>query len=183
MENKRLFIGVPISENVREKTIPLLNSLSEIAADMNLVAPQNLHFTIKYLGDVDKSKVNEIKEKLNSIEQNKFTISLQNVGVFPSFDRINVIWIGAEGKEFIPLMKKVNEQLDYIRKNDHKEEIPHLTIARVKTGRNKHLLQEWVKQNQDNEFGEMIVDKIVLYKSELRPEGPVYSVVGEFYLK
>ena len=183
MENKRLFIGVPISENVREKTIPLLNSLSEIAADMNLVAPQNLHFTIKYLGDVDKSKVNEIKEKLNSIEQNKFTISLQNVGVFPSFDRINVIWIGAEGKEFIPLMKKVNEQLDYIRKNDHKEEIPHLTIARVKTGRNRELLQKWLQENQNNEFGEMEINKIILYKSELTPKGLVYTVLEEFPLQ
>tara|TARA_Y100000310_G_C20412617_1_gene682766 strand:+ start:205 stop:741 length:537 start_codon:yes stop_codon:yes gene_type:complete len=176
----RLFIGVPISNNVRERIIPLLNSLKEIDANLNIVPPGNLHFTVKYLGETNEEK--EVKKKLKTIQNKKFSIKLKSVSVFPSLDRINVIWIGAEG-DFIPLMKEVNQELDHIRKNDHPEEVPHLTIARVKTGRNRELLQKWLQENQNNEFGEMEINKIILYKSELTPKGLVYTVLEEFPLQ
>ena len=106
--NRRLFVGIPLSKRI--KVISLLNSLREVDADMNLVSSQNLHFTVKYLAEVDESKILEIKDKLNSIKQIFFTISLKKVGVFPSLARMNVIWIGVEGQEFISLIKKVNEK-------------------------------------------------------------------------
>ena len=79
-------------------------------------------------------------------------------------------------------MKKITTKLDYIRKDVH-EEVPHLTIARMKSGRNKEQLKEALQQVEHREFGSMIVEKIILYESELTPEGPVYTIVGEFPLQ
>lgn len=179
----RLFVGVPVSEEIRERILPLINSLGKVGADLNLVPLHNLHFTVKFLGETDKTA--EIREKLAKIvsAQKSFTISLKQVGVFPSLERINVIWVGTEGENFIPLMKETEKELNYIRKNEFATEVPHLTIARVRSGRKKWELQEWVKSNKNTDFGEMEVKKVVLYESELMPEGPVYIVVEEFKLK
>ena len=181
---KRLFVAVPVSEKVRDRIKPVVDELSKTGADLKLVSLSHLHFTLKFLGEVDEKKILEIKKKLAGISERtkKFAITIKDVGVFPSLERINVVWIGVEGSLLVSLMKAVNHELNYIKKNGHEEEVAHLTIARVKTGRNKKELQEFVKKNEKKEFGKMTVDKLILYESELTKEGPVYKVVGEFGL-
>lgn len=181
----RVFIGVPVSEEIKEKIKPLIESLKATGADLNLVSLKNLHFTVKFLGEVSSAnEVEEIKDKLSKIHFKKFDLKLETVGVFPSLERMNVVWIGIKSgsNELVGLMKKVNGELYYIRKNEH-EEIPHLTIARVKTGKNKEKLQEFIKSAEHGKFGSMTVDKLILYKSDLTPEGPVYSELSVFNLR
>lgn len=181
---KRLFVAVPVSKEIKEKVRILLDSLNEVDADLNLVSLENLHFTLKFLGGVEESKINEVKDKLNSIVKNtkKIRIGVGQVGVFPSLDRINVIWVGCSGTKFVSLATKINSALNFVREDDHDEVIPHLTIARVKSRKGKEELQKFVNIHKNEELGSMIVDKIILYSSELTPEGPVYSVGGEFFL-
>ncbi len=176
---KRLFIAVPISEEVKKKIKLLILELQESGADLKLVSMENLHFTLKFLGDVDESKISEIVEKLSLLKQDSFSISLRGVGAFPSLERINVIWVGIESVELIPLMKKINHSLNYLRKEEH-EKTPHLTIARVKSGKDKEKLQKSVEKYKKTLFGEMRVDKIVLFESELGKEGPKYTLIKEF---
>ncbi len=180
---KRLFVGVPVSDEVRKRVKSIYENLKETGADLKFVSLENLHLTVKFLGDVEEGRIPSIIKILNALQQKKFTISLKNVGVFPSFDRIKVIWIGMEGKEFLPLMRGVNEKLDYIRKENRQEEVPHLTVARVKSGRNKEQLLRVLREVGATEFGQMILDKVVLYESELKPNGPIYTVVEEFGLE
>ena len=179
----RLFVGVPVSDEIKERIKPLFDELNEIGADLNLVSLENLHFTIKFLGDVNEEKTEEIKDKLSEVVKIFFTVKLKQVGTFPSLQRINVIWIGTDSQELVSLMKEVDEKLDYIKKNDFEQEVAHLTIARVKSGKNKLELQEFVKKFEQEEFGEMIINKMILYESELTPAGPKYKVVKEFYLQ
>lgn len=175
---KRLFVAIPVTEEIKESIWPLIQELRISGADLKLVSVENLHFTLKFLGNVDEDKILEIIKKLSAIKQNKFSISLRAVGVFPSPERIKVVWIGIESVELISLVKKINQSLNYVRKEEH-EETPHLTIARVKSGRDKAKLQKIVEQYQNTLFGEMKVDKIILYESELGKEGPKYKVVWE----
>ena len=181
---KRLFVAVPISEEIKDRIKPVLAELSETAADLKLVSFFNLHFTLKFLGDVAEEKIPVIKEKLQKIADdcNKAEVRVKGAGVFPSLEKINVIWIGLEGSSLVPLMKAVNKELGDVKKNSPEEEILHLTIARVKNGRGKEKLQEFVKSLEKKEFGTMMADKLILYKSELTPEGPIYKVVAEFRL-
>jgi 2'-5' RNA ligase len=176
---KRLFVAVPVSEEIKKRVKEIVDKLKETGADLKLVS--DFHFTLKFLGDVSEEKIDEIKEKLSSIKQDKFSIKLQKVGVFPSMERINVVWIRGDSK-LIPLMREVDEKLNYVRENEFKEDIPHLTIARVKTGRNKDKLQKFIKEMDNLEFGEMIVDEFILYESELTPEGPIYKEIERWKL-
>src|SRR3989344_4868697 len=181
---KRLFVAVPFSEEAKDRIKPVLKELSETGADLKLVNLFHLHFTLKFLGDVDEKKILEIEKKLTGIaEKNKaFEIFLRGVGAFPSLEKISVVWIGVEDSELVSLLKKVSKDLAFVRKNDHNEEAAHLTIARVKTGRKKEMLQEFVEKFEKKDFGRMRVDKLVLFESELRREGAVHKVVREFEL-
>lgn len=169
---KRLFLGIPVSEEIKKKIKSLANLLKKTGADFSFV--QEPHFTIKFLGDVDESKIEEIKKKIDEIKQLPFSIHLNRVGVFPNLDRINVIWIGVEMSPLTNLIKETNKRLNYLRKDNH-EEIPHLTIARVKSGKNKGKLKAVLEKLKDKDFGEMIIEKIILYESKLKPKGPEYT--------
>jgi len=181
---KRLFVAVPVSDEVKQKIQELVEKLKETGADLKLVSLFNLHFTLKFLGDVGESKIPEIEERLAGIaaKTRGFEVTVKGTGVFPSFDRINVVWIGSEGAELVSLMKVVGKELNFVKKNDYEEEVAHLTIARVKSGRNKKELQEFVQKFAQKEFGRMIVNKIILFESELRKDGAVHRVVKEFVL-
>lgn len=182
---KRLFVAVPVSEEVKERIKPILSELSKTDADLKLVSLFNLHFTLKFLGDVDEKQIPEVEKKLAGIatKTREFEISVKGVGVFPSKDRINVVWIGVENFELVSLMKAVGKSLDHIKENDHSEEVAHLTIARVKTEKNKDKLREFVKKFEDKAFGKMKVDRMILFESELKREGAVHKVMKEFELK
>lgn len=179
---KRLFVAVPLTAEIKGQITPLREELKASGADLKLVAVENLHFTLKFLGEVDESRISEIVEQLSSFSPKPFFLSLRGVGVFPSREKINVIWMGIESTELIALMKEINPTLNYIRKEE-REETPHLTIARVKSGKNKEQLQKLVEKYKNTLFGEMMVDKIILYESELGKEGPRYTVVQEFELQ
>ena len=181
---KRLFLGIPVSEEVKTKVQVFYDALQEIGADLNLVSFDNLHFTVKFLGSVDDNKIPEIVEKMNDLVStfSSFSLKLQGTGAFPSEEKINVIWIGLKDERLIALIKATNEVLDYIHQEDYAETVPHLTIARVKSAKNKKQLQKVLQKFQHQEFGGMLIDKIVLFESLLTPQGPVYQKVAEFLL-
>ena len=181
---KRLFVAVPVSEEIAKEIKPVLNALAKTGADLKLVSLFNLHFTLKFLGEVDEKHIPEIEKTLVSIaEKTKtFEVSVKGVGVFPSLEKISVVWIGTEDPELVSLMKKVGDELNYIRKNEYDEEVAHLTIARVKTGRNKKELQQFVKHFEKKDFGKMKVDKMILFESELTKDGSMYKIVREWSL-
>ena len=182
---KRLFVAVPVSDGIRNKIKPIAQALSEIGADLKLVSLSHLHFTLTFIGDVNEKNIPEIENKLARIAEKtkRFEISVKGLGVFPSLDRINVVWVGAESTMLASLMKTTGKELDHIKKNDHEKDVPHLTLARVKTSRNKKELQEFVKKFENAEFGTMKIDKLILFESELRREGAIHKMVREFELK
>lgn len=183
--SRRLFIGVPVSEGIRKKIKPLLTELNGTGANLNLVSLDNLHFTIKFLGEVELVQIEEIKQKLNILtkDKHKFIIQLSEIGVFPSWQKINVIWIGTSSPELVSLMRDTDKALNYIKKNDFAAEVAHLTVARVKSGKNKEQLKKVIEQRKRQDFGAMIAEYLVLYESELTSKGPMYKELGRFLLQ
>lgn len=181
MRSKRLFIGVPLSEGVKEKIEPIFQKLKETGADLLLVPLENLHLTVKFMGEVEEGKIQEIVDPLKDLasSQKEFALKLDQIGVFPSLQMINVIWIGGKSKEFTQLMKETNRLLKGFRENEH-EEVPHLTLARVKSGKNKEKLQQLIPNLPF--LANLVVTKFVLYESELTPQGPKYKIIEEFEL-
>lgn len=172
--SKRLFIGIPISGKIKEKIKPLYAKLKETGAELNFVSWDNLHLTLKFLGNVQEDQIEEIKKRLAAIKPEKFILKFKGVGAFPDNEQIKVIWIGVESPELIQLMKEINLSLNYIRENEQ-EENAHLTLARVKSAKNKEKLPTFLRDVKGKKFTEMMADKFILYESELTPKGPKYK--------
>ena len=123
---KRLFVAIPVQGIDFTLAQERLRSCD---ADINFVS--QLHFTLKFLGNVEEEKISLILKQLREISTKfkPFTLTLQGVGAFPSSGRINAIWIGTENENLLALYQKVNAVLEYVRKEEYEEIIPHLTIG------------------------------------------------------
>ena len=174
---KRLFVGIPLSFELKQKLKPLLEKLS--LPGINPVSIENLHLTLKFLGEVEENKIPEIEKILEeiSLRTPPFRVELRGLGEFPDEENPSVLWAGVEDGVIIDLMKLADQKLDYLRANDHRQEIPHLTLARIKGSADLKLLKQIFLKNKDLEFGFWDIDKIHLYEAKLTPNGPIYRSV------
>lgn len=182
-EKYRVFLGIPASKEVRKKIQLLSEELKTISGSFNLIPPENIHFTLFFFGEVSSAELEKIKEQLSSlILVNPFQIKGTGLGVFPNNNFIRVIWVGAESKsEMLSLYQTVS----FAFKNKYKDTsdfVLHLTLARVKFVKDKEKLNSFLEKYRQFNFGEVLVEKIILYQSQLKNSGPVYFPLAEYFL-
>lgn len=178
--NVRLFVAVEITEKIRKKLAEFQDELKRVDADVGWVAPENLHMTLKFIGALDEEGIESvtaiIKEAVAHIKP--FDLHYQGVGAFPTEKNPRVVFadvIDAGG-----VLVKVHERLDNqfmalgVKHEDRKFSA-HLTVGRIKTRRNVRKLMEHLNLYQGYDFGSERVMQVVLMKSDLLPEGPVYT--------
>src|SRR3989344_3213799 len=145
----RLFIAIDLSKDVKGILYKVQKSIRNNLAKIHWVAPKNLHLTLKFIGEVEDSKVNEIKDRLNHIEYEKFILNLDTIGFFPNNDFIRIIWIGVNPEEkVIELQKKIDSGLLDLFSKDQRFDA-HLTIGRVKNIKNR---EEFIKKIKDTKL-------------------------------
>lgn len=143
---------------------------------------ENLHLTLKFLGEVKEERIKEISKILRELSRRfkKFEFSLKNIGAFPDKHSPRVIWVGAEEgrEEMIELQKEIEEELVSLGfKKEARGFHPHLTIARVKRKADfKELFRVAYKSRV------FLIEGLVLFKSTLTPKGPIYEKVEKFPL-
>ncbi len=175
----RCFVAVDVPEEIKAKIQEAQRQFSNF--DAKLVELKNLHFTLKFLGDINEEQVEEAGEKLSAVANNtsSFTVLLNGMGAFPSLSYIRVVWIDAVSDNFLNLHKAVADALKGIGKP---ESAPHLTVVRIRSPRNKETIARIIKRYEKEAFGSMLVDRIILKKSTLTPRGPVYENLRIFEL-
>lgn len=177
----RAFIAADIHPS--DKLVGVLRELAQSRADLKVVRPELLHVTLKFLGDAEEDLVEEIllrmKESTEGVRS--FSIRLQGMGAFPSMSNIRVVWVGIEdGRVLGEIARKLDSTLSGLGfERDRKGFAPHITLARTRTPRNIANVQEILRTNAATDYGEYPVDRILLKKSVLGPQGPTYSVVRE----
>lgn len=177
----RAFLGVPITQKIREKISKIQENFD--IKGTKLVKPRNLHWTVKFFGEIDNKERGKIEKRLEKIDHRPFRIKVEGLGVFPSISYIKVIWAGCkEGKKFKEFIEQVKDRFKDIGKKDNHEVVPHLTMGRVKFVKDKEKLIKLIKERESIEIGEMEVNKLVLYKSELTPKEPIYEKIKEVEL-
>lgn len=180
---KRLFVGIPLSSDLRSKIEPLLTELKLLG--ISTVAVENLHLTVKFLGEVKEEELPEIKEKLTKLASltPSFRVELKGISAFSDFKQLRVVWVGAESKELVRLMRTTNRKLDNIRKNEYPKEVPHLTLARIKKIENSSNFNIFMAKFKTFSFGVQEVRKIYIFEAKSTPKGPIYRVLMEIKLK
>ncbi len=176
----RAFISINIPCDISVNFNELINDVK-----FKAVAPENIHLTLKFLGEITQKDAEEISDALNFIgNEKKFKISLKGIGAFPNENYVRVLWINVvEGsKEICELQRNIDDVLKF-KFPPEKDFVPHLTIARIKYVYNKEGLKKFIEKYNDFEFAKFTAEKVSLMKSELRKEGPIYSEIHNFPLK
>lgn len=173
----RLFIACEASEDVSEE----LQALQKQLPDASMTFPKHFHLTFKFLGDVSEEKAEKVKELLANIKFDKFELCLKPLEVFAP-DNVRVVWAGLHPEEpLIALQQQVDEALrDLFPKEDRFK--PHLTIARVKSLKDRNAFIEHIKNLKVKELC-FTIDKFFLIESKLTPEGPEYTVLRTYESK
>ena len=179
----RAFIAIDIPDGeVKEKILEFQRIISQAGADLKPVEPENIHITLRFLGDVRMAVIDNLKAELCGIRFSPFKITLKGVGVFPDIRRINVVWVGIDEGNIglIDLYGKINRSLGRLGiPPDRRGLSPHLTVARVHSGRNRDIISKTVGGLVDAEFGSIEVNSFHLKQSTLTPRGPIYQSLCE----
>jgi len=182
-ETIRSFIAFDIdNQQVLERLAEVQSMLVKTGADLTIVKPQNIHITLRFLGDITPSMVDKIHKEMQSITFKPFDVEIKGLGAFPSLKYARVIWAGIEKGE--EELKKIFSQLEPRLHSlgfrpDPKGFNAHLTIARVRSGKNKTELVKLVNEIGAYEFGKIRAETLRLEKSVLTPQGPIYSILRE----
>ena len=184
----RTFIAVGISDEVREKIAQIQAELKKGEPDVKWVEPENLHITLKFLGEVSEDKLPGVIEKtrLAASGISPFRVHIIGLGSFPSLTSPRVVWVGVkEGKnELRNLSERVEGNLSDLGFAKEKREFSaHLTIGRVRSGRKKEKLVKKIEEFANYDVGEFSVDKVVIMESQLSSKGPTYKIAKELELE
>ncbi len=182
-EKIRSFIAFDIDDKqIIKRFSETEQMLARTGADLKLVKPENIHITMRFLGNITPPMVDSIFEAMQQVSFSSFDVEIRGLGAFPKLQYARVIWAGIrKGAEqlsniFDQLEPKLRE-LGF--RPDPKGFSPHLTIARVKSGRNKAELIRCVKDSVNHDFGIVKARCLRLKKSVLTPKGPIYSTLRE----
>jgi RNA 2',3'-cyclic 3'-phosphodiesterase len=182
----RAFLAFDVSHEVIGSLVKTQDELRETRADVGIVARENLHFTVKFLGDVPEDVVNDIDERVAGLGLASFETTLAGLGVFPDIRRPRIVWAGvaaADESAIVGRAESVIEALDGIGKPEERDFRAHVTIGRVRSSRNVDALVVFTRQNASRIFGRTKVESLKLKSSLLTPKGPVYTDVREYPLK
>lgn len=175
----RTFVALEISEEVRERLVRFQQRLLQGWASLKLVEPENLHLTLKFLGEVEEGRLGEVEEALRRgcSRASPFTMEVRGTGVFPSPQYVRVVWAGVgEGWERVSsLQREVDRELGRLGFSRDTDFVPHLTLARVKRVKDRGEFLRAVEGGRREEFGRVEVREVHLKKSVLTPRGPLYE--------
>jgi len=182
----RCFIAVDIPEDLREKIYKVLKEERERFPELKWVAMESLHITLKFLGSINPNKLEDIKNTLNEVAKRHapFKLKPDSLGTFPEKGNIRVLWLSlVDGKNIENLAKDVEDSLTLLGFPKEKRPFtPHLTLARARRNEKRKIFLEDFQVKKIS-FPYFRVDHFTFYKSELRPEGPLYTKIFEFRLK
>jgi 2'-5' RNA ligase len=183
MEEVRCFIAIELTEELKRGLRELQAQLKAASqAPVKWVEPENIHLTLKFLGNVASGRIEEIAQAMTEAVRgtSPFSLEVRELGVFPNPRRVQIVWVGLGGEvEKLTILKQRIESglsiLGFAPEN--RRFTPHLTLARL---RDRATPQEREKMGQtiaETEFagGSFTVKSVKLMKSQLTPEGPIYS--------
>ncbi|GAF97237.1 unnamed protein product, partial [marine sediment metagenome] len=161
----RTFIAIDLPKEVSKELEDIQRKLPE--AKMNLVSAENIHLTMKFLGELTDDEANKVKEVLKKLEFKRFKARIGSLGIFPNPSFIRVVWVGIEPKEKImEIHDKLDEELSKEKFRKDKAFESHATIARVKWLKDKKSFIDELQKIKIKPI-EFEVSSIALKKSTL----------------
>ncbi len=178
----RAFVAVEVSDDKLIEEIVKLQS--KIPINAKPVSPNNLHFTLQFLGEISEKEVDEVRGVLRNIKFPKFTLKFEDIGVFPKPSFPRVIWIGTDedgGSKLTDLAERVGNVLEPLGFKKDKPFKSHMTIFRIKNKVGN--ISEMLNNFKSQRFGSQKIENLKFKKSVLTASGPIYSDLEVIALK
>ncbi len=179
----RLFVALEAPAAVRENLASLLQTLRAVSPQTRWVRPENLHVTLKFIGEVPQTKLAGIREALAGVRSEQLvTVDFRGLGFFPNEKHPRVFWAGIVAspnlKTLVADIDSATEKLGILR--EQLSFSPHLTLARFESLRLPEKLHAAIQENATLEFGSLCTGKFHLVESKLKPSGAEYTTVESF---
>lgn len=179
MEGIRSFIAIELTPEIQQELARAQTRLKTAGADVKWVNPENIHLTLKFLGETSADILEEVKQVLNTLapRYSPFELSINHLGAFPNKEHPRVLWVGIAEKNS-PLLRTVQELEErLLNLGFFKETRPfaaHLTLGRVRSPQHHKQLQQLL-QTTTVTPKVMRATGITLFQSTLTPQGAVYQ--------
>ena len=183
----RSFLAIELPEAIRRKIEEVQKDLKLSHADVRWVSPEKIHLTLKFFGSIDESRIDHIVKSIGGPTQTSspFSLAVRGMGAFPHLKNPRVIWMGlVDEKEILPsFQRELEKELRKIGfESEDRPFHPHLTLGRMKSNQGRDELIGRMEKYREEQFGDFQVEKVVLLKSDLRPSGPIYTLLKELGL-
>jgi 2'-5' RNA ligase len=183
----RSFLAIELPESILNRIGEVQKELKTSGADVRWVNPEKIHLTLKFFGNIEESEIDPI---VKSIEEPVRTtspifITVRGMGAFPGLKNPRVIWVGLhdEKKVLVSFQNRIERELEKMGYPPEGRSFqPHLTLGRMKSTRGKDDLARGMEKHKEEEFGQFQVEKVILFKSDLKPTGPIYTPLRKMRL-
>ncbi len=181
----RLFIAAALPDSVKDELLRVQGRIVEDDIPTRRVKRDAMHLTFTFLGDVTKDKIDAMTYALNTIAFSPIETSLSGLGAFPDKKHARVIWAGLNNEvKLRVLAEKIQDAMHPFGYRPDHPFSAHLTICRIKDARAKDraMLQEKLRTMHINPI-RFTISSFFLIQSTLMPDGPAYTILGEFSAK
>ncbi len=189
MQNIRSFVAIPLPKPVHKNVATLIARLRESGDGVKWVPTDNLHLTLKFLGDVDNTEVPGVCNVLRQVcdSYDPFELTFIGTGGFPDITRPRVVYAGVDDpsgslRGIVTTLETELAKLGF--KPEPRDYVPHLTLGRARGSSRRvgEQLLERLERDREKIFGEMVVENIQLMASFLDKSGPTYQVMDTIEL-
>ena len=153
-------MGISVSNELKQKISSIQENFSDF--DIKFVEPENLHFNLRFFREISDQEIETLKQKLEEVIKKfePFDIEMKGLGVFPNKNYIRVVWIGVkEGyNTIISIAESIEDSIESLGFPKEEKFVPHLTLGRIRTARNKMELRNLVEELENIDIGKMKID-------------------------
>ena len=184
----RCFISISLPDEIKRGMLAIQARLKTSGADVAWSRPEGMHLTLKFLGETEETSLPQIEAGMNRAVTvfDPFSVDVSGIGIFPDDRRPRVVWIGIKekGDNLLRLQGDIEKGLEDIGfPREGRRFTPHITLGRIRSYKNISRLLNLIEEDKDTELGRFEVLNVHLMKSELRPEGSVYTELYSVLLK
>jgi 2'-5' RNA ligase len=176
----RLFVAIELTQEIRDELTAFLSELRDASPKAKWVRAENLHVTLKFLGETDLGKLAKVQQALSSIhDENLVTLNFRGLGFFPNERRPRVFWVGMEASNNLnALAETIDREMHTLGfPPENRPFTPHLTLARFEPPGLPPELGIAAKNNATREFGSLTAGDFHLIESKVKRTGAEYTTV------
>jgi len=183
----RAFIAIPLNPKIQRTIERIQDHLSKNNNNVNWVKPENIHITLKFLGDINTEQINSVKQALANLCQNTrpFKVELSRLGAFPHIDRPRTLWVGVidSKQQLSRIAVSLNKALVKLGfQSGQKPFTSHITIGRIRSQKNINYLSQIMSEFSLPADSIQNIKSVILYQSTLTPQGPIYEPLHKIKL-